>query len=164
VTAYLKNEGVEWCGRQRLTDGTYRWKLKWTGEDRPGQVGAPPLTKWQIYLQAAANDLEQLGRVEAKGFDIPEGTDIVPTKPAAPPPEGFDRLALYFETPDDARAVIAALRELDLLPEDDRHEQIDRIRGITHRALQLLTGVILVIALLGACNLYVIQAQLAPPS
>ncbi len=155
VAKYLESESLEWVSTRAHGTGKV-WLFRWKAEVRPGDE-APELGRWHVYLENVGRRLKEAGKGSAApGFDVPEPLGLVTDqKPAAT--EGFDRIALYLSAPDDLPAAGSAARRLGYQMEDDRLDQIRRIRANTNAALAYLSPLVLAAALLAAWNLYVIQ-------
>jgi len=157
VAKYLESEVLEWVSTRSHGTGKV-WLFRWKAEVRPGDP-APDLARWHVFLTNIARRLKEAGKgPAAPGFDVPEALGLVADRNPPAEQEGFDRIALYLDDPDDQATAGSAARRLGYEMEDDRLDQIRRIRANTNRTLAYLTPLVIAAALLGAWNLYVIQS------
>jgi hypothetical protein len=149
VDAYLIKESLEWVGRKPRGSGSV-WLF------RSAAAQPPRLDLWAIHLENIGRRMAEKHGAAPASFAVPDPVSEVPrSEPAAP--EGYDRVALHLADLDDLSTALGTARGLGYVPIDDRHEQIERIRKTTSRALALLTVVLVAVGSLVTWNLYVIQ-------
>ncbi len=88
---------------------------------------------------------------------MPEPLEQVADQVPPSEKQGYTRASLYLRSPDDLTAAESSAKRLGYEVEEDRQDQIRRIRATTNRALAFLTPLVVAVALLGAWNLFTIQ-------
>jgi hypothetical protein len=149
VDDYLVQVGLEWNGAVPRGTGQV-WQFHSTA------TPPPRLDFWAIYLENIAWRMAKEHGPAPRAFAVPEAVSEAPN--AAPAEaEGYHRVVLHLADLDDLSKALAPARQLGYAPIDDRHEQIERIRKTTTRALALLTVVLFAVGGLVTWNVYVIQ-------